>query len=83
MSAYEKYADIFLSSLAGEMSGLNKEQFIAICKSKFPDEAAFAKEMEVMTAQVEKQIEMVQAQLKPNQILAFGYPVEVSHGPMN
>jgi hypothetical protein len=77
---YEKYADIFMSSMAGEMSGLTKEQFIALCKSKFPDEVAFAKQMDSLAAAAEKHIEQAQAQLKPGETLGIAYPIEVPTG---
>jgi hypothetical protein len=80
---YEKYADIFMASMAGEMSGLTKEQFIAVCKAKFPIEAEFVATMEAMTAQVEGQIAEVQANLKPGQSLAVGYRVETPSGPLH
>lgn len=80
---YEKYADIFMSSMAGEMSGLTKDQFIVLCKSKFPDEAAFVKQMEALTAHAEMQIEQAQAKLKPGQTLGIAYPIEVPRGPVH
>lgn len=80
---YEKYAEIFMSSMAGEMSGLSKDQFIALCKTKFPDEAAFVKQMEALTAHAEMQIAQAQAQLKPGQTLGIAYPIEVPRGPVH
>ena len=80
---YEKYADIFMSSMAGEMSGLTKVQFIALCKSKFPDEAAFVKQMDALTAHAEMQIAQAQAQLKPGHVLAVAYPIDVPRGPVH
>lgn len=80
---YEKYADIFMSSMAGEMSGLTKGQFIALCKSKFPDEVAFAKQMEALTAHAQMQIEKARAQLKPGHTLGIAYPIEVPPGPVH
>jgi hypothetical protein len=72
-----------MSSLAGEMSGLNKQQFISICKSKFPDEAAFMRQMNALTAHAEMQIREVQDKLKPGQALGIAYPVEVHNGPVH
>jgi len=62
------------------MSGLTKSQFIALCKSKFPDEVAFVKKMESLTAHAQMQIEQAQAQLKPGQSLSIAYPVEIQSG---
>ena len=81
--SYEKYADIFMSSMAGEMSGLSKVQFIALCKSKFPDEAAFVKQMEELTEFAEMQIAQAQAQLKPGQSLDIAYPIDAPTGPLH
>lgn len=81
--AYDKYADIFMSSMAGEMSGLTKEQFTSICKAKFPVESEFVKSMEVLTAHAEMQIAQAQAQLKPGETLGIAYPMEVPSGPLH
>lgn len=80
---YEKYADIFMSSMAGEMSGLTKDQFVVLCKSKFPDEAEFVKTMAALTATAEAQIAQAQAQLKPGQKLGIAYPIDVPRGPVH
>lgn len=80
---YDKYADIFMSSMAGAMSGLSKEQFIGVCKAKYPIESEFIASMEAMTAQVEGQIAEVHANLKPGQSLAVGYLVEAPPGTLH
>lgn len=81
--AYEKYADIFMSSMSGQMSGLTKAQFVARLKDKFPNEAVFVVQMEALTAQAEMQIAQAQAQLKPGQVLAVAYPIDHPRGPVH
>lgn len=80
---YETYTDVFMSSLAGEMSGLSKEQFLALLKTKFPNEADFVATMEALAAHAGMQIEQAQAKLKPGQTLGIGYPLEVPRGPLH
>lgn len=75
MNAYEKFANIFMLSMAGQMSGLTREQFIQTCKSKFPVEADFVKMTAALEAQVAQQMAQMQASLKPGHVLAFGYPI--------
>lgn len=38
MSIYDEMADLFMSSLAGEMSGLTRDEFLAKLKTEWPDE---------------------------------------------
>lgn len=80
---YEQYADIFMSSMAGQMSGLTKEQLMVLLKTKFPVEAEFVKSMEALSAHAEMQIAQAQAQLKPGQTLGIAYPIEVPRGPLH
>ena len=72
-----------MSSLAGEMSGLTKEQFLAICKAKYPDEVDFVKAMEALAGHAEMQIEQAQAKLEPGQTLAVAYVVETRNTPVH
>jgi len=76
MCAYEKFADIFMSSMAGQMTGLTREQFIQICKTKYPVEADFAKMAECLELQAIEQITRLQESVKPGEILAFAYPID-------
>ena len=82
MSGYDKYADIFMGSMAGQMSGLTREQFIQTCKTKFPVEADFIKMAEAIAAQAQQHIAQAEASLKPGQVLAVAYPIKTpQHGP--
>jgi len=80
---YEQYANIFMSSMAGEMSGLTKEQVIALCKTKWPTQTEFVAMMASLENHAETQIEQARAQLKPGQTLGIAYPIEVPRGPMH
>ena len=72
---YEHYADIFMGTLAGKMSGLTRAGFIAMSKAKYPDVAAFKKSMEQLEATAIAQIEKAKQGLQPGQTLAIAYPV--------
>lgn len=75
MNAYEKFADIFMSSTAGQMTGMTREQFIQMCKIKYPLEDDFAKMVEYLELQAIEQVTQLQASLKSGEVLAFAYPV--------
>jgi hypothetical protein len=84
MSGYDKYADIFMGSMAGQMSGLTREQFIQTCKTKFPVEADFIKMAESLTVRAEQHIAQAQASLKPGQVLGVASPIgKRQHGPLH
>ena len=80
---YEQYADIFMSSLAGEMSGLSKAQFIALCKTKWPIQTEFVAMMASLQGHAEMQVEQAQAKLQPGQTLGIAYPIDVPSGPLH
>lgn len=83
MSAYEKYADLFMTTMAGEMSGLNRDQILARMKDCFPNEADFIQLMQTLEAQVQTQIVQATAKLQPGQALAFGHVFEQPAGPVH
>ena len=71
---YDKYADIFMASMAGQNSGLTKDQFILLCKKKFPIESEFVKTMDELTKNIEAKIQ--QSQFTGDQ--SFGSPYSVN-----
>ena len=73
---YEETADIFMSSLAGQMSGMSRDQLIAHFKRQFPSEAAFKATVDSARKQAETILKEAQASLSPGQVLAFGYAVD-------
>ena len=75
---YEEMADLMLTTLAGEMAGLNREQFIALFKSKFPNETEFRTLVEATKAQGEAAIAQAQAQLPPGHTLIMAIPINES-----
>lgn len=81
MSAYEEFADLFMGTLAGEMSGLSRDQFLDLMKQRFPDESAFVRHMQDLQAVAQAQISQATAKLKPGQELAVGYSVDQPVGP--
>ena len=62
---YSEVADTMLKSVAGQMSGLNKEQLVALMKAQHPDEntfRAFVQTMQIMAqAKVDEAMEKAKA----------------------
>jgi hypothetical protein len=81
--AYEQFADVFMGTLAGQMAGLTRDQFIAQCKAKYPDPKAFADLIAQITAVAEKQVTQAQASLKPGQVLGVAYPLNDPGGQVH
>jgi hypothetical protein len=73
---YEKTADIFLSSMAGQMSGMTRDQLIAHFKKRFPCENEFKAVVEAAKLQAEAAVLEAQANLAPGHVLAFGYVID-------
>lgn len=76
---YEQFADAFLSSTSGQMSGMNRQEVIALFRSKWPVLQDFEAMIASVTKQASDTIEQAQAQLPPGHVLAVGYPVD-KHG---
>lgn len=74
--AYEEMADMMVTSLAGELAGLSREQFIEVFKSKFPVEDDFRALVETTKAQGKAMVAKAQAQLQPGQELAIAIPID-------
>lgn len=62
-----------MGTMAGQMSGLTREQLVAQCMAKYPDPADFELVLAQATAVAEKQIAQAQAKLQPGQELCVGY----------
>lgn len=75
---YEEMADMMLTTLAGELAGLSREQFIATFRSKFPVESEFRELVEKTKAQGEMMIAKAQANLPPGHEIAIAIPLNVS-----
>jgi hypothetical protein len=73
---YEQFADVFLSSMSGQMAGLSRDEVIAMFRKKWPNAAEFEAMIQTISAQAQDTISQAQAQLKPGEVLAVGYPVD-------
>lgn len=62
-NAYEEFADMFMSTLAGQMTGMNRDEVIALLKSRMPNEEEFRQHMISISQMVEEQVAQIQAAL--------------------
>lgn len=60
-NAYEEFADMFMSTLAGQMTGMNRDEVIALLKSRMPNEEEFRQHMISISQMVEEQVAQIQA----------------------
>lgn len=52
---YEEMADLMVASMSGAATGMSRDEFVALFKTRFPDEAdfrAFLAQMRAHTAQL-------------------------------
>ncbi|TYK70296.1 hypothetical protein FSY45_24865 [Comamonas sp. Z1] len=73
---YEETADLMLTTMAGQYTGLTRDQFIELFKQKFPNEADLRTVIATARQQAETAIAEAQAQLKPGQSIMIGIPVK-------
>ena len=78
MSIYDEMTDMFMSSLAGEISGLTRDEFMARIRAEWPDEeiarAAFER-LKRAALRMQEQAE-AEAARRGAKIVGIGYPVE-------
>ena len=74
-SSYDNIADMMLTTMAGEFSGLNRDEMVSLLKAKFPDETMLRSYTDSLQAHIEQQIDQLQARLQHGQTMAFAYPV--------
>ena len=77
MNVYEEMADLFMQSLAGEMAGLTREEFIAKVRAEWPDEEVARAGFERLKRAALRQVEQAEAEAakRGQKIVGIGYPV--------
>lgn len=78
MSIYEEMADVFMSSLAAQVTGLTREQFIASVRAKWPDENTARKMFVTMRRQAEQAVERAKADAAERGCAIVGVAVPVA-----
>ena len=73
---YEETADLMLTTMAGQYTGLTRDQFIELFKQKFPVESELRTFLTTVRQQAEASIAEAQAHLKPGQSIMVGIPVK-------
>ena len=75
---YEQVADVFMATMAGELSGVTREQFIARFKKRYPTEDA----ARAVYSEMQKQAEAAQAKAEKDaaargmKVIGLGYRVD-------
>jgi hypothetical protein len=77
MSIYDEIADVFMRSLAGELSGITREQFIAHVRAKWPTEDEARKGFEELRGRATRELNeaMRDAAARGKAIVGIGYKV--------
>lgn len=77
MSIYEDMADLFMGSLAGELSGVTRDEFIAKVRAEWPDEEIARAGFERLKRAALRQVEQAEAEAAKRgaKIVGIGYPV--------
>jgi hypothetical protein len=77
MSIYEEMADLFMNSLAGETSGITRDEFIAKVRAEWPDEEIARAGFERLKRAALRQVEQAEAEAaaRGQKIVGIGYPV--------
>ena len=61
--AYEEFADMFMNTLTGQMTGMTRDEVIALLKSRMPNEEEFRQHMIGISRMVEEQMAQIQSAL--------------------
>jgi len=59
-NAYEEFADMFMGTLNGQMTGMNRDEVIALIKNRMPNEEEFRQHMIGISQMVEEQMAQIQ-----------------------
>ena len=61
--AYEEFADMFMTTLTGQLSGMTRDEVVALVKSRMPNEEEFRQHMIGISQMVEEQMSQIQSAL--------------------
>lgn len=75
---YEEFADLFLSTLVGQSTGLTRVQFIDLCKARFPSEDAFEAHVIDVQARAASLMANARARLESEGRLAVAIPIDLA-----
>lgn len=77
---YEKFADLFMTTLAGQMTGLSRDQFVSVCRERYPDPADFERTIAMVTAQAQVQVDKAMSELRPGESVGVAYSLDENGG---
>ena len=58
--AYEEFADMFMTTLTGQLSGMTRDEVVALIKNRMPNEEEFRQHMVGISQMVEEQMAQIQ-----------------------
>lgn len=74
---YDEIADLFMASLAGQLSGVTREMFIERMKATYPTEEGLRKFYDSLQQQAQAMVAQVERQAAANgsRVVGVAYPI--------
>jgi len=78
VSIYDEIADLFMASLAGEVSGVTREQFIDRVRKQWPTEKIAREQFDILQKRAAVDVAKAErdAAARGQKIVGIGYPVK-------